>query len=62
MVANSICDFGIFTIMQRVVAAHHALQFGEFADDASCEIGLAKARGAFGFCNIRANLFGNFTG
>ena len=36
-------DFGVFAVVQRVVAAHHALKFGEFADDASGQIGFARA-------------------
>jgi len=45
MVADGIGHRGRFAVVQRVIAAHHALQFGELADHAGAEIGLAQARG-----------------
>jgi hypothetical protein len=45
---------------QRIIAPHHALQFGEFTDDAGGKIGLAQARGTFCLVDIGADDFRDF--
>ena len=55
MILNRGCDRRIFTLRQRVVPAHQALYFREFADHFGQQIGLGELRGAFRFLNIRAD-------
>src|SRR5207248_2136600 len=44
VIADRVGDEPVLAVMQRVVAAHHALQFGELADHAGHEIRLAEMR------------------
>ena len=54
MIAHSIGDGIGLALRAGVIAAHNALQFGEFADHAGDEIGLCQPRSAFGIIGIRA--------
>jgi hypothetical protein len=47
MIADRVGHGIALALRAGVVAAHNALQFGEFADHPSDEIGLAQARCAF---------------
>jgi hypothetical protein len=42
----------ILAVMLRVIAAHHALQLGKFADHAGCQVGLGQQRRALRQCHI----------
>ena len=48
MIAHSVGDRIRFTLRAGVIAAHDALQFGEFTDHAGDEIGLCQPCSAFG--------------
>ena len=48
MLDDSLGDGIVFAIVKRVVAPHHPLEFGEFADHLGDEIGFAQAGGEFG--------------
>ena len=52
VIADGVGDSGVFLVVQGVVAAHHTLKLGEFADHAGRQIGLCEFRRAFGFLNI----------
>ena len=45
---------GGFRVALGVIRAHHALQFGKFADHVGRQIGLAKKRRPLGQCDVRA--------
>jgi hypothetical protein len=45
-------DAFVLALRQRVIFAHQALQFGEFADHFSEQIRFAQLRGAFGLRRI----------
>ena len=62
MIADGVGDFRVDALIKRIVAAHEALQFGEFADHAGDQIGLGEARRAFGLLDIGANGLGDLTG
>ena len=62
VIADRVGDGGVFAVVERVVAAHHALKFGEFADDAGRQVGFAETRGAFCFRDIGADLRGDLAG
>ena len=51
MIANSICDRLRFTVMQRVISAHYALQFGELPNHPSNKVGFGEFGGSF--CEYR---------
>ena len=46
MVGDRVGDAGVFAVVERVIAAHDALQLGEFTDHAGREVGLREARRA----------------
>ena len=48
MVADRVGDFARLALRGGVIAAHQALQLGEFADHAGDEVRLGEARGALG--------------
>ena len=48
VVADGVGDFGRQALGAGVVAAHQALQLGEFADHFGDEVGLGEARGLLG--------------
>ena len=54
MVLDGRRDGGAFALVGGVVAAHQALQLGEFANHAGDEIGLGQTRSAAGFISISA--------
>ena len=44
--ADSVGDCGRLAVVERVVAAHEALQFGEFSDHFRKQVSLGEIRGA----------------
>ena len=56
MFGNGGGDSLILALLAGIIAAHHALQLGEFADHSGDEIGLGEAGGAFGQIRIGADL------
>ncbi len=48
MVGDGVGDDFVLFLVERVIAAHHALQLGELADHAGGQIGLGEDRGALG--------------
>ncbi len=46
MIGDRIGDPLVLAVLQRVIAAHNSLQFGEFADHAGRQIGLSEMRRA----------------
>ena len=48
-----------FAVGQRVIAAHDALQFGEFADHVGDQVGLGEQGGALCLRDIRAQALCN---
>ena len=55
MVAGGVGDGLGFAGLQRVVAAHRTLQFGELSDHGRAQVQLGQARGAFGLIGIGAD-------
>ncbi len=45
MLGDRVRDLGRLAVMERVIAAHHALQLGKFADHAARQIGLGEPDG-----------------
>ncbi len=62
VVADRVGDLGVDALLQRVVAAHHALQLGELADHAGDQIGLGEPRGLLGLVRIGADERGELAG
>ena len=52
VIADGVGHQPLLAVVERVVAAHHALQFGEFADHAGDQVGLGKPSGVA--CQSRA--------
>ena len=48
MSGDGVGDGRVLLLVQRVIAAHHPLQFGELADHAGQQIGLGQDGGALG--------------
>ena len=65
MILDGVGDIDGKAVMQRVVAAHDALQFGEFADHVGQQVGLGQQCGLFGMqgetfaAQLLANCLGN---
>src|SRR5262245_5393702 len=62
MIADGIGDIGGLAAMQRVIATHHALKLGKFADHSGREIGFAEVSGSLRLSDIGPDLLGNFAG
>ena len=55
MIGNGVGDGGALLLVERVVAAHDALQLREFANHVADEVGLAENAGALGVLRVRTN-------
>src|SRR4029079_19487438 len=56
VILGGVGDRLVLVLRLRIVAAHQALQFREFADDVSQQVGLAELRGALSLCDVGADL------
>ena len=54
MIGDRVGDARVLAVMQRVIAAHDALQFRKLADHAGRQIGFGEQRGAAGALGIGA--------